>query len=256
MSDVSARVLTAVQEASQLLSKQLMRHGVCEILVQDVMRSASAWLPDAGTAALRELLVPTKHVIGNRLDKQQQIPGLHQLTDSQLDAAFGTLRMLNRRLAALSCMAHEPSSCSSTPCISVNAQSWLVAHKAVQLRHYWQYGYSLTFQNTAEEPLQLVRKAWTVQDLTGCSRHRESQGLLGLQPIIEPSGSLSCKTAITLSSIKGSMQGHFELRGLKSGHIIKAMVPAFALTPTALQLNYPQIACELLAASPTANSAQ
>jgi len=206
MSDVSARVLTAVQEASQLLSKQLMRHGVCEILVQvhtsmnhlsdvsvygvsatkpcchlqqDVMRSASAWLPDAGTAALRELLVPTKHVIGNRLDKQQQIPGLHQLTgklatctcahsccctcscafihahssgasakhsgfpcdsmasdalltyccvccraDSQLDAAFGTLRMLNRRLAALSCMAHEPSSCSSTPCISVNAQVW------------------------------------------------------------------------------------------------------------------------------------
>jgi uncharacterized protein affecting Mg2+/Co2+ transport len=46
-------------------------------------------------------------------------------------------------------------------------QSWLVAHKAVHLRHYWQYGYALTFQNTAQEPLQLLKKAWTVQDITG-----------------------------------------------------------------------------------------
>lgn len=46
-------------------------------------------------------------------------------------------------------------------------QSWLVAHKAEHMRQYWQYGYSLTFENMAEEPLQLLRKAWTVQDITG-----------------------------------------------------------------------------------------
>lgn len=49
-------------------------------------------------------------------------------------------------------------------------QSWLVAHKAVQLRHFWQYGYSITFHNTAEEPLQLLKKAWTVRDMTGVPR--------------------------------------------------------------------------------------
>lgn len=38
----------------------------------------------------------------------------------------------------------------------------------------------------------------------GSSRRRESSGIFGLQPIIEPSSSLSCKTAITLSSIKVS----------------------------------------------------
>lgn len=48
-------------------------------------------------------------------------------------------------------------------------QSWLVAHKAVQLRHFWQYGYSITFRNTAEEPLQLLKKAWTVCDITGAN---------------------------------------------------------------------------------------
>jgi uncharacterized protein affecting Mg2+/Co2+ transport len=156
-----------------------------------------------------------------------------------------------------------------------------VAHKAVDAHHYWQYGYSLTFQNTAQEPLQLLKKAWTVQDISGAqtsyarahkqhtnltpdklrriapcvlvmsacsrvleqandnkhtskllrpgnrlsllrgwahdhvcaqlacatagsSRRRESSGIFGLQPIIEPSSSLSCKTAITLSSIKVS----------------------------------------------------
>lgn len=40
----------------------------------------------------------------------------------QLDAAFSTLRMLNRRLAALRAMAHEPASCCSAPGVSVNAQ--------------------------------------------------------------------------------------------------------------------------------------
>jgi hypothetical protein len=40
----------------------------------------------------------------------------------QLDAAFSTLRMLNTRLAALSTMAHEPTSCCSAQGVSVNAQ--------------------------------------------------------------------------------------------------------------------------------------
>lgn len=39
-----------------------------------------------------------------------------------MDAALTTLRLLNSRLAALSSMAHEPSSCSSVGSVSVNAQ--------------------------------------------------------------------------------------------------------------------------------------
>lgn len=239
--DVTGKVLTAVEDASKLMSVQLLRHGICDALVQDVLQSAAAWLPASGTAALKHLLVPSwRESINTAADTQLQLPRL-QLSGQQLDAAFGTLRMLNNRLAALSSMAHEPTSCGSTQEISVNAQSWLVAHKAVHLRHYWQYGYALTFQNTAQEPLQLLKKAWTVQDITGSHRHKESTGFFGLQPIIEPSSSLTCKTGITLNAIKGSMQGCFELRGLESGNIIRAAVPAFALTPSALQLSDPCI---------------
>lgn len=140
MSDVYGRILTAVQEASQLLSMQLMRHGVCEVLVQvhtsidhavsrlcflygtsatkrcchlqqDVMRSASAWLPDAGTAALRELLVPTQHNTRDRLDNQLQIPGLHQLT--------GRLTSSQPRTCAQSLLLHMQlcfKSCSMLWC--------------------------------------------------------------------------------------------------------------------------------------------
>lgn len=42
----------------------------------------------------------------------------------QLDAAFTTLRMLNKRLAALSAMAHEPTSCCNATGVNVNAQVW------------------------------------------------------------------------------------------------------------------------------------
>lgn len=243
--DASAQVLAAVADASRMVQQQLVRHRLGDALVQDVLRSAAAWLPASGAAALRHLLVPSQlGVVPAQLSPLK-------LSGDQLDAAFSTLRMLNKRLAALRAMAHEPASCCNAPGVSVNAQSWLVAHKAVHLRGIWQYGYSLTFQNTAQEPLQLLKKAWTVQDMSGCSRHRESDGIFGLQPIIEASASLSCKTAITLSSIKGSMQGVFELRGLDTGNIIRATVPAFALTPTALQLSDPEIAhaCAALPAS-------
>lgn len=50
---------------------------------------------------------------------------------------------------------------------AVLAQSWLVARKAQQARPYFQFGYALSLLNTAQEPLQVVRKAWTVQDMTG-----------------------------------------------------------------------------------------
>lgn len=41
---------------------------------------------------------------------------------------------------------------------------------------------------------------------TGSHRHKESTGLFGLQPIIEPSSSLTCKTGITLNAIKVGQQ--------------------------------------------------
>lgn len=53
-------------------------------------------------------------------------------TGDQLDAAFATLRLLNRRVAALSSMPHSTSSCSSAQGVNINAQvrcycssSWL-----------------------------------------------------------------------------------------------------------------------------------
>jgi hypothetical protein len=46
---------------------------------------------------------------------------------AELDAAFATLRMLNKRVAALSHMAHQPSSCSSAQGVSVNAQVGMAA---------------------------------------------------------------------------------------------------------------------------------
>lgn len=42
--------------------------------------------------------------------------------DDKLDAAFTTLRLLNKRLTALSTMAHEPNSTSTTHDVSINAQ--------------------------------------------------------------------------------------------------------------------------------------
>lgn len=38
--------------------------------------------------------------------------------------------------------------------------------------------------------------------IAGFSRHRESSGIFGVTPVIYPSKTLFCRTAITLSSIK------------------------------------------------------
>lgn len=51
----------------------------------------------------------------------------------QLDAASSTLRMLNARLAALSSMAHEPTSCCSAQGVSVNAQVCCPASAQLQI---------------------------------------------------------------------------------------------------------------------------
>jgi hypothetical protein len=52
---------------------------------------------------------------------------------------------------------------------------------------------------------------------TGSHRHKESTGLFGLQPIIEPSSSLTCKTGITLNAIKVGLR--FAGSGFWGGHV-------------------------------------
>jgi hypothetical protein len=53
-------------------------------------------------------------------------------------------------------------------------QSWLLPHKTAN-QHYWQYGYELRFTNSSEEPLQLLRKAWEVTELSGtCTMNSSS----------------------------------------------------------------------------------
>jgi uncharacterized protein affecting Mg2+/Co2+ transport len=55
---------------------------------------------------------------------------------------------------------------AAVPLSPFTSQSWLLPHKTAK-QHYWQYGYELRFTNSSDEPLQLLRKAWQVTELSG-----------------------------------------------------------------------------------------
>ncbi len=96
-------------------------------------------------------------------------------------------------------------------------------------RSQFAFSYEITIMNLSSFRVQLLSREWFIRDLLDGEHHVAGDGVIGLQPIIEPGESFMYSSWTPLSSTIGSMDGNYLFINLDNQKEFKVEVPRFEL---------------------------
>ncbi len=94
---------------------------------------------------------------------------------------------------------------------------------------HFMFAYRIEVENLSDSTVQLMRRKWFIFDSNGTLREVEGEGVVGLQPIIEPGNSFSYVSGCNLKTEIGSMRGNYTMHNLEQETSFKVEIPEFQL---------------------------
>lgn len=94
---------------------------------------------------------------------------------------------------------------------------------------HFMFAYKVQIENLSNYSLQLMTRHWIIFDSNGASREVEGEGVVGLQPIIEPGEMHEYVSGCNLQTDMGNMHGSYEMKRLVDNETIIVQIPKFNL---------------------------
>ena len=95
-------------------------------------------------------------------------------------------------------------------------------------RGRWFWAYHIRIENGGKRAVQLMTRHWVIIDGRGARHSVEGEGVVGEQPVVEPSGAYDYVSGCPLATPSGSMQGSYRMIG-EDGAAFDAKIPKFPL---------------------------
>jgi len=100
--------------------------------------------------------------------------------------------------------------------------------------HYFVFSYHIELTNNSEDPVQLMRRHWTIRHADGFTDEVDGPGVVGEQPILYPGQSYQYASWCQLHTPFGEMSGYYLMYRLTDETYFDAKVPTFSLMLPAL----------------------
>ncbi|MFD1629188.1 Co2+/Mg2+ efflux protein ApaG [Pseudopedobacter beijingensis] len=94
---------------------------------------------------------------------------------------------------------------------------------------HFMFAYRIQIENLSGYAVQLMRRHWHIFDSNGNRREVEGEGVVGLQPVIEPGQTHEYVSGCNLQTDMGTMHGSYEMKRLVDGESIHVNIPRFDL---------------------------
>lgn len=97
------------------------------------------------------------------------------------------------------------------------------------------FSYQITIENLSAYPIQLLNRHWEIVDAFGYVNVVDGEGVVGVQPILEPGASYTYNSAAVINAEIGRMSGFYEMINLYNHKSFIVTIPEFQLvTPYVL----------------------
>lgn len=96
-------------------------------------------------------------------------------------------------------------------------------------KEHFMFAYQITIENLSDYTIQLMRRQWFIFDSNGTQKEVEGEGVVGLQPLIEPGESHSYVSGCNLSTDMGTMSGTYLMHRTADGTDFSVDIPEFNL---------------------------
>jgi ApaG protein len=91
------------------------------------------------------------------------------------------------------------------------------------------FSYKITITNNNNFPIKLLRRHWFIIDSNCIHKEVEGEGVVGVQPIINPFDTYQYISACNLKSELGKMHGNYQFENLQNNQLFFVEIPEFIL---------------------------
>jgi ApaG protein len=96
-------------------------------------------------------------------------------------------------------------------------------------QEHYVFAYKIDIRNDSEYTVKLLRRHWHIYDANGVVREVEGEGVVGQQPVLEPSESHQYVSGCNLKTGLGKMRGTYQMERLADGREFTVIIPEFTL---------------------------
>jgi ApaG protein len=97
-----------------------------------------------------------------------------------------------------------------------------------KIQHYV-FTYRIRIENNGSDTIQLISRKWEIIDAGDQIKIVEGEGVVGLQPILEPGQFHEYVSGCNLKSGLGKMKGFYFMERIKDGFTYPVEIPEFKL---------------------------
>jgi ApaG protein len=91
------------------------------------------------------------------------------------------------------------------------------------------FAYRIEIENLSDYTIQLLRRQWFIFDSAGTMKEVEGEGVIGVQPVLEPGESHAYVSGCQITTDIGSMRGNYSMIRVVDESPFKVEIPEFAL---------------------------
>ena len=113
--------------------------------------------------------------------------------------------------------------------VKISVETFYQEEYSQPLNNEFMFAYRITIENGSENTVKLLRRHWYIFDSCGVTREVEGEGVVGLQPIIEPQKSHQYVSGSHLKTEIGKMYGTYLMERMIDGKHFKVNIPEFHL---------------------------
>jgi ApaG protein len=96
-------------------------------------------------------------------------------------------------------------------------------------QEHYVFTYKISIENCSEYTVQLLRRHWHIHDSNGAIREVEGEGVIGLQPVLEPGEQHEYVSGCNLKTNIGKMRGTYLMERIVDGKQFRVRIPEFTM---------------------------
>ena len=111
--------------------------------------------------------------------------------------------------------------------ITISVETYYQPEYSNPVNSEFMFAYRITIENNNIYPVKLLSRHWYIYDSNGSLREVEGEGVVGVQPQINPGESYQYVSGCNLRSEIGKMHGTYQMENVNNKKPFNVIIPSF-----------------------------
>jgi len=95
--------------------------------------------------------------------------------------------------------------------IDICVEPYYIEERIVEQQSIYVFGYKITIRNNSKHTVQLLSRHWFITDSDGNQSEVQGDGVVGIQPVIEPLSEFQYSSGSNFKTPVGTMHGTYDM---------------------------------------------